>query len=100
MLSLRSLTNNLSNLRLLSTSATVFTDSVIKSGDLSKNEIWERRRKFATPQIQRSEKQVSKFYYAPKWDLKATKTKDEPYSPMVRCMTTPDKWEYQNKVII
>lgn len=94
----RILSNKVLSLRLFSSTAATYSDAVVESGKLSKEEIWKRRSQLAKPTIQRFEKPSSKFYYAPEWDITETEKKDEVYSPLKRCLTTPQKWEYYNKV--
>ncbi|KAI6240845.1 39S ribosomal protein L22, mitochondrial [Aphelenchoides fujianensis] len=69
-------------------------NTTANEAEVSTAEAWKRRRQFAQPKIQRDEKLDSKVYYAPE------KVKPEAtYHPRFNCHLTPDKWEYQNKVV-
>ncbi|KAI1729098.1 ribosomal protein l22p/L17e domain-containing protein [Ditylenchus destructor] len=65
---------------------------------LSQEEIWDRRQKLSRPSIQRFEKPAPKIYYAPEWKIDQSK-ENETYSPLYQYGTTPEKWEYYNKVV-
>lgn len=62
-----------------------------------KEEVWTGREKLFKPTIQRMEKQVEKIYYSPEWKLDQS-LDNEIYSPLKNYGTTPEKWEYYNKV--
>jgi len=65
----------------------------------SKKEIWQIREKLAKPAIQRFEASVPpKIYYAPEWELDQSDD-DKIYNPLCKYGTTPEKWEYYNKVV-
>lgn len=99
MLSLRLL--NPALLRRLSFSAATFSDAIVtpEEDKPSAYTIWKRRQQFSTPGIQRFEKPEPKIYYAPEWKHKdVIPFMDEQYNPRKNCLTTPEKWEYQNKV--
>ncbi|CAD5228880.1 unnamed protein product [Bursaphelenchus okinawaensis] len=67
---------------------------------LAKVDPWKKRLQFAKPHIQRFETPVRKVYYAPEWELKKVEDPDKDiYSPLKNYGMTPEKWEYQNKVV-
>lgn len=61
------------------------------------------RTKFPIPHftpIQRVEKQLPKIYYAPEWKIdNSTDQGLSKYSPVKNFGTTPEKWEYYNKIV-
>lgn len=59
---------------------------------------WKIREQFTDPTIQRFEQISSKNYYAPEWEIEQKDDKGQ-YIPTVKNYgTTPEKWEYYNKV--
>lgn len=67
---------------------------------ISVKEQWSRRFALRAPKIQRFETIKPKLYYAPEWNLGENPDKDEkkPH-PLFKYGTTPEKWEYYNKVV-
>lgn len=64
-------------------------------------EIWKLRDGLAKPMIQRFEQSKQKMFYAPEWKIEqGDEDKYENYLPTYNCLTTPEKWEYYNKVKI
>lgn len=52
----------------------------------------------ATPKIQRFEKlRTNNYAYAPEWKINQ-EDRYEDYDPLKKNITTPEKWEYYNKV--
>ncbi|TKR65148.1 hypothetical protein L596_025597 [Steinernema carpocapsae] len=74
--------------------------TTIQSTNLSNEEKWKRREQFGKPTIQRIEKLSSKVYFSPEWPLDKRPNGDEgPVNPLMNYGTTPEKWEYYNKVV-
>lgn len=76
--------------------------ALVDGTKISSAEIWRRRERLSRPTIQRDEQLPSKVYYAPEWtgshrnyDVMLEREK---LSPLKDRRTTPDKWEYYNKV--
>ncbi|VDK55520.1 unnamed protein product [Anisakis simplex] len=68
--------------------------------DIPLEEAWHRRRELRKPKMQRDERVKPKLYYAPEWDLDKKPNGDEGYpDPLKGYGMTPEKWEYQNKVV-
>jgi ribosomal protein L22 len=63
-----------------------------------KLEKWKNREQFTKSTIQRFEELPVKNFYAPDWDIKQFDNDKQLY-PRQRCLTTPEKWEYYNKVV-
>uniref|UniRef100_A0A915DIY6 Large ribosomal subunit protein uL22m n=1 Tax=Ditylenchus dipsaci TaxID=166011 RepID=A0A915DIY6_9BILA len=61
------------------------------------NDQWQQRGKFGNKTIQRHESPPTKVYYAPEWQLDKTEA-DKEYDPLRAYGTTPEKWEYYNKI--
>ncbi|KAI6215173.1 hypothetical protein M3Y94_00354500 [Aphelenchoides besseyi] len=79
--------------------AIAFCSTTAENSSVNSSELWKRRQQFAEPKIQRFEKPTQKVYYAPEWELGKTKNDDEIYHPRKDCNITPEKWDYQNKVV-
>ncbi|KAI6176892.1 Endo/exonuclease/phosphatase domain-containing protein [Aphelenchoides bicaudatus] len=74
-------------------------ENMLEDDDLPTMNFVRRSYPFAKPVIQRFEKPVPKLYYAPEWNLTKKHLEDQEYSPKYHNRTTPEKWDYQNKVV-
>lgn len=73
------------------------TDVVEVKKSIPAIEKWKKREQFTRSTIQRFEEGSTKTYYAPDWELVQYEN-DKPLSPTKRHITTPEKWNYYNKV--
>ncbi|KJH43555.1 REX1 DNA Repair [Dictyocaulus viviparus] len=90
-----------------------WTHSVVQKSDLQRmqnlgsvlqtfepEEFWKKRLKLREPILQRDEVLATKNYYAPEWELDKKPNKDDGFpNPLKNYGTTPEKWEYYNKVV-
>uniref|UniRef100_A0A0M3IIR0 Large ribosomal subunit protein uL22m n=1 Tax=Ascaris lumbricoides TaxID=6252 RepID=A0A0M3IIR0_ASCLU len=68
--------------------------------DVPLDEAWRRRIRLRNPTLQRDEQVRPKLFYAPEWDLSKKPDGEEGYpDPLKGYGMTPEKWEYQNKVV-
>lgn len=61
-------------------------------------EKWKNREQFTKKSLQRFEQLPVKNYYAPDWELNQYDDNDKLIKPRYNNITTPEKWEYYNKV--
>ncbi|MFH4980337.1 hypothetical protein AB6A40_007046 [Gnathostoma spinigerum] len=74
--------------------------SVYDTANISTEDAWKERLKLRKPHIQRFYKEKPKLFYAPEWKLDEKPNKEEGYpDPLKGYEMTPEKWEYQNKVV-
>uniref|UniRef100_A0A0N5AQ02 sphingomyelin phosphodiesterase n=1 Tax=Syphacia muris TaxID=451379 RepID=A0A0N5AQ02_9BILA len=67
---------------------------------VSNTEEWRRRSSLHKLKIQRFQEVKPKLYYAPEWNLDEYPDGEEgPVDPLRKYGTTPEKWEYYNKVV-
>lgn len=61
--------------------------------------MWKLRDSLSVPKIQRFEKpRTNNYAYAPEWQINQSK-QFEKFNPLEKNLTTPEKWEYYNKVM-
>ena len=71
---------------------------VIKVKESHSTENWRKREQFTRSTIQRFEEIPVKNYYAPDWQLTQLNDKNKEIHPTLNYGTTPEKWNYYNKV--